>query len=89
MTAAHSQHFHDARDNLYGISETGDEALKHYFSKSILEMRYHRSFYKPKQRAKVGDLALTQPVRSTSLFEQSKLDEIGIEAKLDEVEGQK
>ena len=51
-TAARRKHFHEARDNLYGISETGDEVLKKNFKKSILEMRYNRTFFKPEDRAK-------------------------------------
>lgn len=51
-TATRRKHFHEARDNLYGISETGDEALKKNFKKSILEMRYNRNYFTPEDRAK-------------------------------------
>lgn len=52
FTAARRKHFQDARDNLYGISETGDEALKRGFKNSILEMRYNRDFFIPEDRSR-------------------------------------
>jgi hypothetical protein len=51
-TAPRRKHFHEARDNLYGISETGDEVLKTNFKQSILEMRYNRNFFQPQDRSK-------------------------------------
>lgn len=57
-TAARRRHFCEARDNLYGISETGDEALKKNFKKSILEMRYNRIFFKPEDRAKEKNIRI-------------------------------